>query len=78
MRWFVCALGTAFMMSALAGCGEEEGANAGKTPAPTPPPELQKLFTRPDNKKAPGRKGAMLFGPPPGSRAMAALDHRIA
>ncbi len=79
MRWFVCALGAAFLMCALAGCGgEEEGASAGRIPAPTPPPELQKLFTKPENKKAPSRKGALLFGPPPGHRAMAALGHRVA
>ncbi len=79
MRWFLCALGTSFLMCALAGCGgAEEGADAGKIPAPTPPPDLQKLFQRPDNKKAPSRKGAQLFGPLPGDRAVAALDHRIA
>ncbi len=78
MRWFVSVLCSTFLICALGGCGEEEGAKAGKIPAPAPPEDLKKLFEKPVNKKSPSRKGAQLIGPPPGYHTVAPLDHRIA
>jgi hypothetical protein len=66
MRWFLCALSSTLLICTLAGCGEEEGANAGKIQAPTPPKDLEKMFQRPTNKKAASTKGAWLSPIPPG------------
>jgi hypothetical protein len=65
-------------MCALGGCGEEEGANAGKIPAPTPPKDLEKLFQRPDKKNAPFNKKAQLFPPPQSHRLVFEADRRLA
>lgn len=61
----------------LAGCGEEEGANAGKIPAPKPPEDLQKLFQRPDKKGGPSKK-AELSPAVPGAEPAAATGVVVA
>ncbi len=78
MRSFCCALLAALLVCGLTGCGEEEGSKAGQTPAATPPPDLQKLFQRPDNKKSPSRKKAQVFPAPPGLRSVAEANHLMA
>jgi hypothetical protein len=48
-------IGVALLTIGLSGCGESEADKgpAGATPAPAPPPDLQKAFLQPGTKAAP-------------------------